>query len=307
MRFSVWPSLNQPWSDVVAVAGHADATGWDGVYLADHFMGDADALPIELPTLEATAALAALAATTTRVRLAPLVLGITYRHPAVLAKWAATVDHISGGRLLLGVGAGWQVNEHEQYGIRLGPPGERVDRFEESLLVLRGLLTEPRTTVEGEHYVVRDALAEPKPVQARLPILVGAKGDRMLGVVARHADEWNLWATPELFAERRAVLDARCEAIGRDPSSLARSTQGLFFVVDDEAKAASLVERIGGRRPVVAGSAERIAEAAAVYRDAGVDELIIPDVTLGDGSRRLEALDAMLAAFAAAGLTDAAR
>ena len=133
MRFSIWPSLTQPWADVLAVAKHAEATGWDGVYVADHFMGDAGGpWPVEIPTLEATAVLAALAAATERVRLSPLVFGITYRHPAVLAKWAATVDHVSGGRLLLGVGAGWQENEHEQYGIPLGSPGERIERFEEA-------------------------------------------------------------------------------------------------------------------------------------------------------------------------------
>ena len=104
------------------VAAHAEATGWDGVYVADHFMGDGEqAGGTVTPTFEATAALAALAQATDRVRLGSLVLGITYRHPAVLAKWAATVDHVSGGRLLLGVGAGWQENEHEQYGIELGP------------------------------------------------------------------------------------------------------------------------------------------------------------------------------------------
>jgi probable F420-dependent oxidoreductase len=294
MRFSLWPSLTQPWSDVVDAVAHAEATGWDGVYLADHFMGDAGGpVPEEVPTLEATAGLAALAATTSRVRLAPLVLGITYRHPAVLANWAATVDHISGGRLLLGVGAGWQENEHEQYGIRLGPPGERLARFEEALRVLRGLLTEARTTVDGEHYVVRDALCEPKPVQDPLPVLVGGKGDRMLRVVARHADEWNMWSSPELFAERGAVLDTACEAQGRDPATIRRSTQALFFVLDDDAKAADLAARVAPR-PAVAGTPGRIAELVAAYRDAGVDELIVPDFTLGTGTRRSDALDVLI-------------
>ena len=208
MRFSVWPSLAQPWSDVVEVAAHAEATGWDGVYVADHFMGDGERAGDTItPMLEATAGLAGLAALTDRVRLGSLVFGITYRHPAVLAKWAATVDQISGGRLLLGVGAGWQENEHEQYGIELGPPGVRIDRFVEALDVLTGLLREPVTTVTGKHYTLTDAVAEPKPVQDPLPLLIGGKGDRMLGVVARYADEWNIWASPEDF--RRAVGRAR--------------------------------------------------------------------------------------------------
>jgi F420-dependent oxidoreductase-like protein len=297
MRFSVWPSLAQPWTSVSEVVRHAEATGWDGVYVADHFMGDDGGFgPAEEPTLEATAALAALATATERVRLGSLVFGITYRHPAVLAKWAATVDHASGGRLVLGLGAGWQVNEHEQYGIPLGSPGERIARFEEALQVVRGLLTSPRTTVVGDHYAVRDALAEPKPVQDRLPILVGGKGDRMLGVVARHADEWNLWSTPELLAERSAVLGRRCESIGRDPGAIHRSTQALVFLVDDEAKAADLVARVAPR-PAVAGPAARIAETAAAWRDVGLDELIVPDFTLGAGARRLDALDGLMEAF----------
>lgn len=295
MRLSVWPSLNQPWSSVLEVARHADATGWDGVYVADHFMGDAGGpFPEDLPTFEATAAMAALAAATTRVRIASLVLSATYRHPAVVAKWATTVDHISGGRLLLGVGAGWQENEHAQYGLRLGPPGERIARFVEHLRVLRGLLREERTTVEGSHYAVRDAIAEPKPVQASLPILIGGKGDRMLReVVPVFADEWNMWASPSLIAERRAYLDRSCEAVGRDPATIVTSTQALFFVVDDDAEGAALAERVAPR-PVVAGTYERIAEIVAAYRDAGVDELIVPDFTLGTGAQKLEQLEGIL-------------
>jgi alkanesulfonate monooxygenase SsuD/methylene tetrahydromethanopterin reductase-like flavin-dependent oxidoreductase (luciferase family) len=298
MRFSVWPSLGQPWADVLEVSGHAEATGWDGIYAADHFMGDGTSFgDVHAPTLEATAALGALSTATERVRLGSLVFGMTYRHPAVLAKWAATIDHVSAGRLVLGVGAGWQVNEHEQYGIPLGGPGERIARLEEGLQVLRGLLTAPTTTVDGQHYRLRDAIAEPKPVGPRLPILVGGKGDRMLGVVARHADEWNMWSTPALLAERAAVLDRRCEAIGRDPATIARSTQALVFVVDDEATAADLVARVAPR-PAVAGTAAHIAEVAEGWVEVGAGELIVPDFTLGTGNRRLDALDALLAAFA---------
>jgi F420-dependent oxidoreductase-like protein len=294
MRFSLWASLSNPWADVLDGARHAEATGWDGVYVADHFMADADGpFPPDSPNLEATAVVAGLAAATERVRLATLVFGITYRHPAVLAKWAATADHISAGRLLLGLGAGWQENEHEQYGIALGRPGERVERFEEALRIVRGLLDEPTTTVEGAHYTVRDAVAWPKPVQDHLPILIGAKGDRMLGLVATYADEWNMWSSPPLLAERRAVLDAHCERIGRDPDEIATSTQALVFVLDDNAKAEEL-EAAMGERPCVAGTPERIAESVAAWRDVGVDELIVPDFTLGTGSQRTDALDTII-------------
>jgi F420-dependent oxidoreductase-like protein len=294
VRFSLWTSLVNPWSDVLEGARHAEATGWDGVYVADHFMADAGGpFPPDAPNLEATAVIAGLAAATERVRLATLVLGVTYRHPAVLAKWAATTDHVSRGRLLLGVGAGWQENEHEQYGIRLGRPGERVDRFEEALKILRGLLDDETTTVVGQHFTVRSAIAYPKPVQDHVPLLIGAQGNRMLGLVAQYADEWNMWSNPEQLAERRAVLDQHCVDIGRDPASIATSTQALVFVLDDDAKAEQM-EAAVGERPCVAGTPERIAERVAAWRDVGVDELIVPDFTLGVGSQRADALDTII-------------
>jgi F420-dependent oxidoreductase-like protein len=294
MRFSIWPSLQQPWADVLEVARHADATGWDGVYLADHFMGDGSSFgAVDTPTLECTAGLAALAAATQRVRLGSLVLGTTYRHPAVLASWATTVDHVSGGRLTLGIGAGWQENEHEQYGIRLPPPGERLDRFEEACLVLRGLLREERTTVGGVHYQLADALSEPKPLQDPLPLLLGGKGDRMLGIVARHADQWNLWGLAPHVAERAAVLERRCEAIGRDPAEIARSAQALVLLTDDADKADRFLAGTGGRA-AVAGTPARMAEAVADWQGVGLDEVIVPDFALGRGAAKRERMDAII-------------
>ncbi len=294
MRFSLWPVSARSWDDLLEIARLADDGGWDGVYVADHFMGDDGAFgAAEDPTLEATAVLGALATATERVRLGSLVLGATYRHPAVLANWAATVDHASGGRLVLGIGAGWQENEHEQYGLRLGPPGERIARLDEHLQIIRGLFTDATTTVHGEHYDVTDALCEPKPVQSPLPILVGGKGDRMLRLVARHADEWNMWSTPATFAARSAALDAACERIGRDPASIHRSTQLSVYPEPDPAKGAALVEA-SGARPAVAGTPARIAEQLAAYAEVGVDELIVPTRTLGEGPQRAEFLAALL-------------
>ncbi len=298
MRFSVWPNVSQPWSDVLEIVRHAEATGWDGVYVADHFMGSGGEFGPDLtPNLEATGVLAGLATVTDRVRLGSLVFGNTYRHPAVLAKWAATVDHLSGGRLLLGIGAGWQENEHEQYGIDLPAPRERLDRFEEACQVIRGLLTQERTDVDGEHYRLTGACAEPKPVQARLPMLIGGKGDRMMGIVARHADEWNMWGLPETIAERTAVLERRCEAIGRDPGEIARSAQALVRLTDDPKAADEFVTRTGPRA-AIAGPPERFAEVCAEWQEVGLDEVIVPDFTLGQGARKLDALDALLEAVA---------
>jgi alkanesulfonate monooxygenase SsuD/methylene tetrahydromethanopterin reductase-like flavin-dependent oxidoreductase (luciferase family) len=301
MRFAVWPSTSQPWADVLQVARHAEATGWDGVYVADHFMVDGETAATDRPTpmLEATAVLAALATATDRVRLGSLVFGITYRHPAVLAKWAATVDHVSNGRLLLGVGAGWQENEHAQYGIDLGPPRQRIARFVEALDVITGLLGARSTTVPGEHYRVTEGLAEPKPVQEPLPLLIGAKGDRMLGVVARYADEWNMWGLADAIAERAAALDAACQRVERDPATIARSCQALWFLHDDPGKADALIERVTPR-PAVGGPVTRLQEAVAAWAEAGVDEVIVPDFTLGTGQQRLDRLDVIRNDVAAA-------
>ena len=296
MRFSVWPSLMQPVGEVLEVAAHADRTGWDGVYVADHFMGDGGGFgPAEAPTLEATAVLAALATATSRVRLGPLVLSTTYRHPAVLAKWAATVDHLSGGRLVLGVGAGWQQNEHDQYGIALPGRRDRVDRFDESCTVLNALLRHGRTTFDGRWFHLDDALCEPKPLQDPLPLLVGGKGDRMLGVVARHADEWNLWGLPPWIADRSAVLARRCEEAGRDPDGIRRSTQALILPTDDDAAARGFLARVAPRA-AVAGPWSLIVDTVGEWAAAGVDELIVPDTPLGRGAERREQLDGFLAA-----------
>jgi F420-dependent oxidoreductase-like protein len=297
MRFSIWPFATQPWPDLLATAHHAEATGWDGVYVADHFMANRGGGAREDgPMLEAGTMLAALAAAVPRVRLGSLVFGNTYRHPAVLANMAATIDHVSGGRFTLGVGAGWQVNEHEQYGIELPPTGPLIDRFGEALEVLTGLLRRPRTTFAGEHYRVTDALCEPKPVQEPLPILVGAAGERrMLRLVAQHADVWNAWGLPELIAHKASVLDRHCADVGRDPAAIDRSCQALLFVTDDDATADALVERAPAPSGAAfGGTTARITDVIGAYTEAGVDELIVPDRALGRGAEKFERMDLLV-------------
>jgi probable F420-dependent oxidoreductase len=296
MLLSLWPNAQQPWTELAEEVHHAERTGWHAVYVADHFMGDGGGFGApEAPTMEATSLLAALAAATSRVRLAPLVLGNTYRHPAVVANWASTVDHVSGGRLTLGIGAGWQTNEHQQYGIELPAPGERVRRLDEACSVLRGLLHDPPATVHGEHYRVDSALCEPRPVQQHLPLLVGGKGDRMLGLVARHADEWNMWGLPEALAERAQVLARHCERLDRDPASIHRSTQALVMLTDDSARATSFLDAVAPRA-AFAGTAPQFAELCERWAEVGVDEVIVPDAALGHGEQRLARLDELRAA-----------
>ncbi len=296
MLLSLWPNAQQPWEDIVTQARHVDATGWHAVYLADHFMGDGGGFGApDTPTLESTAGLVGLAVLTRSVRLGPLVLGNTYRHPAVVANWAVTLDHVSRGRAILGVGAGWQVNEHQQYGIDLPPAAERVSRFAEACCVLRGLLDAPPVTFDGTHYQLSAALCSPPPVQDRLPLLVGGKGDRMLGIVARHADHWNMWGLPPVIAERGAVLDRACERIGRDPFSVHRSTQALVMLTDDAERGRAFVEAVAPRA-AFAGSASEFAALCARWAEVGVDEVIVPDGALGVGEQRLARLDELRAA-----------
>ncbi|MEO7069243.1 MAG: LLM class flavin-dependent oxidoreductase [Nostocoides sp.] len=294
MRLSIWPGLDQPWHDVLDLARFADRAGWDTLYVEDHFIGHPASSERD-PLLEATASLSAIAAATDRIRLGTLVLSVTYRHPAVIANWAATLDHVSGGRLTLGLGAGWRESEHTAYGLPLGRPGARVDRFVEGLQVVRGLLESERTTVEGRYYQVRDAVSEPKPIQAKVPILVGAKQNRMLGVVARYADGWNMWSTPATLAERAAVLDAHCGRIGRDPASIARSTQALLRITDDPAAAERFVAS-NAPRPCLAGSTDMVADAIGSYAAVGVDEFIVVDSDCGTGAQREDTLSALRAA-----------
>lgn len=299
MDLVLWPSVAQDWQDVLDVVRHVDTTGWHGVVVEDHFMADGGTFgAVEDPRLEATSVLAALAVATRSVRLAPLVLSATYRHPALVANWVATLDQVSGGRMVLGLGAGWQTNEHEQYGIALGAPGVRLSRLDEYCAVVRSLLDEPVTDVEGRWFTLRSARCEPKPVQHRLPLLVGGKGDRMLGLVARRADAWNLWALPGSFAERSSRLDHECASIDRDPATIRRSTQALVLLTDDAVRADAFV-RAAAPRAAFAGSPAQFAELVGRWAEVGVDEVVVPDWSLGRGARRSDALDAIAAAVAA--------
>lgn len=291
MRFSIWPYAAQPFSDVLRIAQHAADTRWHGVWFADHFMvSPGGELGPDTPILEAGSVVAALAAAVPGVRIGTLVYGNTYRHPAVVANMAATVDRISGGRFTLGLGAGWQENEHRQYGIPLPPVPELLDRFEEALQVIRGLLTQPRTTVAGSHYQLTDAICEPKPVQTPLPIMIGGSGERrMLGLVARYADQWNTWGLPDLIRHKSRVLDEHCERIGRDPGQILRTAQAHIVLDRDPAAARAVVDR--SPMPAFGGPAERVAEVISEYAAAGVDELIVPTFFFGRGAAITERMD----------------
>ena len=292
MRFSVWPNPERPWDEVSEVVVHCEQTGWDGAYVSDHFMPNtADDRPADGPVVECLTTLAGLAASTTRLRLASLVCSTTYRHPAVLANAAAMVDQISGGRFMLGLGAGWQNNEHAAYGLSLGGVKTRLDRFEEACAVVTALLGQPRASFDGSYYQLTDAPCDPKPVQAKLPLLIGGKGEqRTMRIAARYADEWNAWCAIDQFAHRTGVLDQRCHEIDRDPATIARSTQAFVFCSDDQDWLARHRSK-SSDRPRLIGTPAELVDQIDAYREAGLDELIVPDWTMGPLPRRLDTLD----------------
>ncbi|HEX5267236.1 MAG TPA: TIGR03560 family F420-dependent LLM class oxidoreductase [Acidimicrobiales bacterium] len=292
MRFSVWPNPQRTWDQVREIVERCDETGWDGAYYADHFMpDDPEGRPSDGAYLECWSVLAGLAARTERLRLGSLVSGNLYRHPAVLANTAATIDHMSGGRLVLGLGAGWQVNEHAAYGIDLPAPGERVDRLEEACAVVSSLLRETRTTYSGRYYRLTDAPCEPKRHEGHLPLLVGGAGEkRTLPVAARYADEWNAWTTPDVFKHKSGLLDGYCEEIGRDPGTIRRSTQAMVFLSKDESWLARFRDQ-GPGRPVLVGTPAEVTDRVGAYQAVGVEELIVPDWTMGPVERTLDTLE----------------
>ena len=296
MRVSFWIPANLSWDETLAAGRTAVSLGCSGLWIADHFMPMA-AKPADGPTHEAFTLMAALAATVPDVRIGSMVTGNTYRNPAVLAKQAVTIDHISGGRFILGMGAGWQENEHDAYGIDFETFKWRFDRLEEALTVIRSLTTESRTTFHGQHYTLNDAPLDPKPVNGRLPIIIGGKGpNRSLPIVAKFGDAWNMWGTPAMMAETGAVLDQRCEAIGRDPKSIERTAAALVFATRDETTLAKLRATDTGR-PTLIGNPEQLTEELAAFEKAGVDELVVAGFTHRSAQDRADTLGLIIEAL----------
>jgi F420-dependent oxidoreductase-like protein len=289
MRFSFWPAPTQPWEEVLFLARHVESTGWDGIWFADHFMPNAE--NTDVPWSEAWTTLAALAAVVPRVRLGPLVTGNTYRHPAVLAKMAATVDHISGGRVVLGLGAGWQENEHRAYGITFDSLGGRMRRFDEACRVIKALFSNDESSFQGDYYQLRDAPLVPKPVQQPLPLMIGGGGEKVtLRITAKYADEWNVWGTVDILKHKMTVLDQHCDDVGRDPADIERSAVAMLVLSDD----AAVLEKMRKREhamPTNVGNVEEIRQIVGAYAEAGVDEFIVPAFNLGPRERALDVLD----------------
>jgi F420-dependent oxidoreductase-like protein len=259
--------------ELVALWQQIESLGFDWISIWDHFYA-AD-LTGHPSCLEAVSAHAALAATTERVRCGSLVYCVGYRHPAVLAKAITTIDHLSGGRADIGLGAGWSEVEYRAYGLPFPSVGERMDMLEEAAACVRGLLREERVSFSGRHFTLRDAANEPRPVQAELPVWIGGGGEkRTLRIAAAYADGWNVpFVSPEQFAAKRAVLHQWCSKVGRDPASI-RCAVNLGYARDEDDMAEQFANlRMAVAPGVLVGGPEQVAERVQQYVEAGADQV----------------------------------
>lgn len=276
-----WPALR----DASLVA---EAAGFDSLWLDDHLLADEG--DWRAPKLEGWTSLAALAALTQTATLGLLVAANTFRNPGLTAKMATTIDHVSGGRFVLGLGGGWFEREHEAFGMDFGAGfGERLDRLEEAVGVIERLLAGEHVTHHGRFYDLVDALCEPRPVQARLPILIGGSGrEKTLRTTARHADLWNGYGTPARIAETSAVLRERCEEIGRPFESIRRTVTTEIVIRDTDAEARAAFDEIEGAHGIrgrigadgtprglaCGGPPAVVAAFLRDYANLGIDEMI---------------------------------
>src|SRR4051794_32169677 len=261
LQFGLCTDQNLSWTDTVQRWKYFEELGFESLWDCDHYQQPSRP---NGPYFEGWTLLAALAAETTRVRIGVLVSCNTFRHPALLAKQATTIDHISNGRLELGLGAGWFVAEHERFGIPFPPPRERVDRFREAVEIVDSLLRNETTSFEGRYYRLDGAYVRPAPVQRpRPPLTLGAHRPRMLRICAEYADRWNSFGTVAEMRERNEILDEHCAAIGRDPREISRSFYGWASNMTEQGlpdpwESTGAFEDVVGR-----------------YREAGIDEFVI--------------------------------
>jgi probable F420-dependent oxidoreductase len=279
------------WPELRDMARAAEEVGFDSIWVGDHLLFRDPGLPPRGPW-EAWSILAAVAAVTERVELGPLVASVSFHNPAMLAKKAVTVDDISGGRLILGLGAGWNEAEYRAYGF---PFDHRVDRFEEAFAIIRGLLREGRADLDGRYHRAEDCVLIPGPPRdGGPPIMLGTTGPRMLRLAAAHADGWNAWFTrfgnrPEGIPELRAAVDEACADVGRDPASLERTVAVLVQVRSGEPA------RRGGPRekaPPIAGPPDEVANVLRAFAGQGIAhvQLVVDPITVDSIERLGEVL-----------------
>ena len=270
------------WEEIKSVLDVMEAGRWTSVYTYDHFVPPwtrtADVAESDLhPTMEGWSLLAGMAAVTSRLELGVLVSGNTYRNPALMAKMAATIDEISGGRVILGIGAGWNIREHEAYGWEFPSMKERQDRLEEACELIHKLLTAERfVDFEGKYYSLKQAPFAPKGVKRKIPVMVGGTGPkRTLRTLAMYGDIMNAICGPEDLKRHWGIVEAHCEAVGRDPSEIKRSVHVPMRIVPDEHEA----ERIRrGNTWTMVGSPQYVIDRCGAFIEAGVDEFCLQSI-----------------------------
>jgi F420-dependent oxidoreductase-like protein len=259
----------------------AEDAGYDSVWVPDHLMQATAVAPIEYPMIECYTTLGALAAVTSTVRLGAFVGCPAYRSAALLGKILTTLDVISGGRAMFGIGAGWYEAEHTSYGFDLGHHGERYERLVETIEIVQSMFANETTSYHGKHFRAEDALNSPRPVQTRgLPLMIAGTGEKKtLRLVAEHADLCNVLGTPEVVRHLMSVLDRHCEDVGRDPASICRTVLCTVVVRDTEAEAEAALPPVDrdGPSPLrpVAGSPDQVVDRLGELLDAGADGLIL--------------------------------
>jgi F420-dependent oxidoreductase-like protein len=270
---------------VAMLADTAERAGFDSVFVMDHFYQLPNIGPRTDPMLEGYTVLAGIAARTKKVRLGTLVTGVTYRNPAFLVKVVTTLDIVSAGRAILGIGAAWNEDEHRGYGYDFPPVGERLSRLEEALQICRAMFREEAPTFEGRYYRIEGALNFPRPVQPNgPPILIGGGGEqRTLKLVARYADMCNIFGDPPMVKHKMDVLTRHCEALGRDPNTIVKTRLGSLIIRETDAEAQQALEKLLDRPGVdkerirtmfIAGGPDHVATEAQKLLDAGLDGLI---------------------------------
>jgi F420-dependent oxidoreductase-like protein len=300
--FSFGGAPDEIFDRVRELAVAADESGFASFWVMDHLYQLDPLGGPDQPMLECYTLLGAVATVTERVTLGALVSGVTYRNPALLAKIVTTLDVISKGRAVLGLGAAWHEAEHQAFGFEFPPIGRRLDRVEDALRICRAMFTEDGVTVDGRVHSVRAIRNVPRPVQSSGPrILVGGGGEkRTLRLVAQYADACNIAGSPETIRHKLDVLRGHCEDVGRDFSDIQVTRLGTLMITDTEQEAAErrdMVAQMAGRDYVatlVVGTEESVLEQIAAYTDAGVDELIfnMPGAPADDVRRAGEVLKA---------------
>ena len=284
------------WPEWQRIVKAADDLGFESLWRSDHFFSFGPNRTKDC--IETFTSLTYAATASSRIKFGTLVASMTFRPPAMVARQAAAIDQLSGGRLILGIGAGWNQDEHDAFGIELPEPKRRLDMLEEGAVVIRSLLQSDDVSFEGKHYALKNAFANPKPAQQPLPILIGGSGEkRLLQIVARHAGQWNMPVQPmEVYRQKVAALDMHCEREKRDPATIERSIMCAYITAETDAEVQQAYDRAvanasprmrerldaGEKLPWLIGTPHQLVEQIQAWEAEGVSRIMLQHFTEPD-------------------------